>query len=149
MKSNDLSDVSYCGFFCKDCWVKKEEFSRSAKDLLNKAKAEELKQLSKGLPQLSPGLKGLSHYDQFIEFLKAACLITCCRNCRGGGGFSTCAIRDCCRQRQLPGCWDCDEYTSCSKISWLEPAHPGAAIKNLDMIRDAGIQNFREGEKYW
>jgi len=48
MKSNDWSDVSYCGFFCKDCWVKKEAFSRSAKDLLNKAKAEELKQLLKG-----------------------------------------------------------------------------------------------------
>ena len=149
MKNNDLSDVGYCGFFCGDCWVKKEDFSKSAKDLLNKANAKELKQLSKGLPQLSPGLKGLNHYDQFIEYLESACLITCYKNCRAGGGFSTCVIRDCCRQKELAGCWDCDEYKSCSKISWLEPAHPGAAIKNLDIIRDVGIQNFKEGEKYW
>jgi len=149
MLDQDKNLVAYCGMYCGDCWLRKENISEPAAELLNKVKTREFRQLAKGLPEMIPMLNGLSHYNRFIEFLESACFVQCQGYCRSGGGIPNCEIRRCCKEKSKTGCWECDEYKVCSKLAWLEPAHPGASARNLDAIKTFGIENYLKGEKYW
>ena len=149
MSNLDKNSVAYCGMYCEDCWLRKENLSEAAGELLNKVKTREFRQLAKGLPEMVPMLNGLSHYNQFIEFLESVCFVECREYCRSGGGIPNCEIRKCCMEKSKTGCWECGEYKVCAILSWLEPAHPGACARNLDAIKNFGIENYLKGEKYW
>ena len=149
MTIHDESYVAFCGMYCEDCWIKKEGVSDLAVEMLQKIKSDEFKQLTNGLPKMMPILKGLAHYGQFVGALEAACFLACKKNCREGGGFPNCEIRKCCRQKAIKGCWECEEYKECAKLAWLEPAHPGAVMKNIENIRRSGIEAYLRGKKYF
>ena len=147
--NQDTTEIAYCGMYCRDCWLRKSALSKKAARLLDTVKNQEFKQLANGLPQMIPMMQGLAQYNHFIEFLESACFLTCENNCRSGGGIPDCQIRDCCRQKSKAGCWECDAYKACLKLAWLEPAHPGAAVNNIEIIRNSGIEGFIKGEKHW
>ena len=145
----DESYVAFCGLYCEDCWVKKERVSDLAVEMLQKVKSDEFKQLANGLPKMTLIFRGLAQYDQFVGALEAACFLGCKKNCREGGGFPNCEIRKCCRQKAIKGCWECKECKDCAKLAWIEPAHPGAAMKNIEIVRRLGIEGYLKGEKYF
>ena len=149
MVNHDENSVGYCGMYCRGCWLRKENVSELAGELLNKVKTREFRQLAKGLPEMIPALNGLSNYDRAIEFLESVCFVQCNGFCRSGSGIPDCEIRMCCQEKLKTGCWECDEYRSCAKLAWLEPAHPGASSRNLNSIKNFGIENYLNGQKYW
>jgi hypothetical protein len=117
--------------------------------LLEKVKRDEFKKLVVGLPKISSEFGKLSLYHQFCDVLAVISVLRCEKCCREGGGLPNCVIRSCCKERSINGCWMCGNIKDCKKLSWLGQVHTDAPFKNLTKIKEQGIEEFLNGEKYW
>jgi len=91
--------------------------------------------------------KEFENYDRCYKVLGAMVKLRCKRGCRNGGGNPYCAIRKCCERKKYEGCWECDEYESCSKLDFLKINHGDAHIKNLRKINKKGKKEFLRGKR--
>jgi hypothetical protein len=73
----------------------------------------------------------------------------CNRGCRDGGGNPGCKIRNCVTKKGLDGCWECDDYESCTKFAFLETVHGDACQKNLRRLAKNGKAAFVNGKRDW
>jgi len=73
--------------------------------------------------------KGLEFFSDDASWL------VCQKCCRGGDAHAVCDIRDCCRERDLAVCFDCDDYP-CDKTN-----RPG--------MRERGEEYKRIGKRKW
>jgi len=144
MENNDL--IAYCGLYCGDCVNHKGEVADLARDLRKKLREAKFDRLSQGL---SKYLKEFEDYPQCYEVLGAMVKLRCKRTCRAGGGPPQCKIRNCCQQKGLLGCWECDEFETCTRLDFLKPMHEDAHLKNLTKLKKHGVQNFIEGKRHW
>ena len=69
-----------------------------------------------------------------------------CIGCRSGGGCADCHQRQCCTDKGLDGCWQCESF-ACDKGFFAaddDPAFRGLCIGSVQCIREIGIESYVE-----
>ena len=95
------------------------------------------------------GIKEFKDYEKCYATLGAMVRLRCSRVCRDGGGPPFCNIRKCCEKKNIQGCWECEEFETCTKLDFLKPIHEDAHLKNLKKIKKQGTDKFISGKRYW
>jgi hypothetical protein len=137
MKERDLT--AYCGLYCEDCIRYQSRASELADELfkeMEKTKFTEYANVKRSHK------KEFENFDTFIPLLKAISEIKCERPCRlgGDGCEGECEIIKCVRGKGFEGCWECVDFESCDKLSFLKPFHADAPLNNLRKIKEMGIE---------
>ena len=146
---NFESLVAYCGLYCGDCKIRKNEIADLAKQLMDKLDESHFEREAAGLAQMVDEMKALAHYGEFHDVLCALDKYRCSAACKQGGGTKTCPIRKCCMEKRIEGCWICPEFEQCQTLAWLRPVNGDANLKNIRIIKSRGIYAFLSGPKYW
>ena len=70
-----------------------------------------------------------------------------CVGCKNGGGAaSECYHVQCCAQKQLNGCWECDAFP-CDKGFFEDsddPAFRGICIGSVMAVQELGLENYAD-----
>ena len=72
------------------------------------------------------------------------CKNACDQDCRHGGGPEDCHQRDCCINRELIGCWECEDFP-CDRGFFADdddPAFRGICIGSVQCIRECGVAEY-------
>jgi hypothetical protein len=146
MSKQDKNLVAYCGLYCGDCFFYQGKIADLARDLRKELRKAKLDQNYKEFIKFA---KGFEKFNQCYELLGAMVRMRCKRTCRNGGGPPFCKIRKCCQEKNITGCWECEEFETCEKLDFLKPTHKDAHIKNLRFIKKQGIDKFIESKRYW
>ena len=146
MNSEEYNLMGFCGLCCEDCFNHKGEIADLARDLRKKLREANFNKVSQGL---SKYFKDFKDYEQCYQVLGAMVRLRCNKTCRNGGGNPSCKARVCCQKNGILGCWECDEYETCTKLDFLKPIHGDANLKNIKMIRNKGINAFLQGKRYF
>jgi len=140
--------IAYCSLYCGDCFIYKGKIADLARDIRKELRQVKFDKQAE-LMSNEPFFAMLKNYPQCYEVLGALVKFRCKRACKGGGGPPFCEIRKCCLKKGIEGCWQCDEFESCGKIDSLKPFHGDAHLKNLRMIKKAGVDSILVGKRYW
>lgn len=140
--------IAYCGLFCGECFSHQGKIADLSRDLRKELRQSRFDRTAESLSKIS-FFKILKNYPQCYEVLGAMVKLRCKAACRGGGGDPNCAIRRCCRKKELEGCWQCEDFEDCRKMDFLRANHGDAHIKNLRKIKKKGEKEFLKGEKHW
>jgi hypothetical protein len=118
-------NLAFCGLCCPHCY--RVKVSNAAKMLKHEM-------------DVAAG-KGAKYLDEVSESFSSDIdvLISkeCNLYCRAGGG-STCKIKLCCFDKKLNGCWECNDFETCEKISAQFKGH-------CRDIREKGLDAYIEG----
>jgi len=147
--NNENSEyVSYCGLYCPDCPLFSGKVSDLAKDLRKELRRVQYDKFAKYISKFPAG-KELEKFQECYTVLGILMKYRCELGCRLGGGAENCQIRECNREQNLNGCWQCKKYKNCSKLNALNALHGNAHRKNLETIKKVGIPEFIKGNKNW
>ena len=144
--SGEENLIAYCGLYCGDCFSYQGKIADLSRDLRKELRSNKFDKTAKSLSTIS-FFKIFEDYYRCYEVLGAMVKLRCKRGCRNGGGNPYCAIRKCCERKKYEGCWECDEYESCSKMDFLKTNHGDAHIKNLRKINKKGKKEFLKGKR--
>lgn len=139
--------ISFCGLYCDDCFGYQGKIASLAEELDKELKEVNFKKNADFFSQI-PFFKVFKQYDNFVELLNTIKELKCV-GCREGGGSPTCEVRNCCLDKNITGCWECEEINTCNRLDFLQNTHEDAVIKNLNILKEKGIEAFLEGERYW
>ena len=135
--------TAYCGLCCVDCIPSREEFFR----LIDKMDAMLADMQFEKYAELKAETEEIFQaYPTFLSVLHHIRDLRCPKPCRQGGGKPDCAIRQCAKNKGLPGCWACDIRRPCEKLDRLRDIHPHLDY-HLDLIRDLGPDAWLEKRK--
>ena len=90
--------------------------------------------------------------DQIPRSKPAPCGLYCsvcshlaegCPGCVDGGGDPKCYQRSCCRERDLEGCWRCEDF-SCGQGFFADDAWRGLCVGFVLAIRELGVERCLE-----
>jgi len=140
--------IACCGLYCGDCYRYKGKIADLARDLRKELRQEKFDRTAESMSKTS-FFAAFKDYPQCYELLGEMVKLRCKRTCRGGGGPPVCKIRECCQKKVIDGCWQCDEFETCKKLDFLKLFHEDAHIKNLKILKGAGVNSFLKGKKYW
>jgi hypothetical protein len=138
--------IAYCGLYCCDCTNYKGEVADLARDLRKKLREAKFDRTAKAL---APAFKEYADYDKCYATLGAMVRMRCSRGCRNGGGNPGCKIRTCAVKKGLGGCWECEDFESCVKFTFLKTVHGDACLKNLRRLAKNGKSAFVSGKRDW
>jgi len=144
----DKDLIAYCGLYCGDCYRYKGKLADLARDLRKELRAEKFDRTAEKM-STSSFFAAFKNYPQCYEVLGHIVKLRCKRACRDGGGIPVCKIRDCCRVKDIDGCWQCDEFETCKKLDFLNAFHEDAHLKDLRIIKKSGVDSFIRGKRYW
>ncbi len=144
--SEDKTLIAYCGLYCGDCFNYKGEIADLARDLRKKLRETRFDKISQGLSRY---FKDFKDYEQCYRVLGSMVRLRCKKACLDGGGNPLCKARTCCRKKDIAGCWECDEFETCSKLDFLKPIHGDANLKNLRKLKKEGAEGFLKGARYY
>ena len=80
----------------------------------------------------------------FCGLACGVCKNACVPDCRGGGGLETCFQRECCTDKGIDGCWECEEFP-CGKGSFEnsdDPAWRGISIGSVRAVAHLGKAEY-------
>lgn len=140
--------VAYCGLYCGDCYRYKGKIADLARDLRKELRQSNFEKTAELMSKVS-FFKVLKDYPVCYEVLGQMVALRCKRACRGGGGPPVCKIRECCREKGITGCWECDDFETCKKLDFLKDYHEDAYLKNLRILKKSGLDSFIRGKRYW
>lgn len=143
MPARHIEKTSYCGLYCDDCPFGGGTIPDLARDLRKALREARFDRVAEAIP--FPEFKS---YPECYEALGAMVKLRC-GGCRGGFRSTGCEIAKCAIKKELNGCWECDEFADCEKLTFLEPAHGEAHLKNLRKIKKAGVDEWSEGTRNW
>lgn len=121
MNEENLKLVAYCGLYCPECY--KMEISKEA--IL----------LKKSLDNSSICGTTNEPSTQFKDELNNLVALHCPKLCKDGGGNLNCLIRKCCTEKNLVGCWECNDFQTCKKLK-------EQFVNNINKIKELGIDGF-------
>jgi len=139
--------VSYCGFYCGDCFGYKGRVADLARDLRKELRACRFDKTAEVLSKI-PFFKEFADYPKCYEVLGGMVKFRC-KSCKAGGADPNCKIRLCCQKKGYEGCWECEIFETCSKLDFLKANHGDANIRNLKKIKRQGTEAFLAGKRYW
>ncbi len=145
---NQETSIAYCGIFCGDCFSYQGKIADLSRDLRKELRQTRFDKVAESLSNIS-FFKTFKKYPECYEVLGALVKLRCKNTCRNGGGNPYCAIKICCRKKEIEGCWLCDEFEGCKKMDFLKAAHGDACLKNLRILKKKGKKEFLKGNKYW
>jgi hypothetical protein len=131
--------VSFCGkYYCAFCGYYKGTIVKAAKSLL--AFAE-----SYGSLRLIANANKTCDFDEFMQGLRWLASQENCKGCRFGGGWSWwggCPVRDCCIQKDIDFCYQCEDFP-CKKLG-EEPLleRKKAMVEANNQIKTMGIESY-------
>ena len=169
--------VCPCGLTCCDCLFYKKEIYETAmhlKNLIEKyrldmfltvcSKPQSLEVLGEHLDiakdqmwdSFGSSFGEFTHFPEFMKVLDGLTKLECKNTCKEVGGCSIggnkheCKALKCVKAKGYEGCWQCDEFTSCDKLSLLKRNYGYVIEENLNTIRDKGISAVEShGDKYY
>lgn len=134
--------ISYCGkYCCAFCDYYKGTIVRAAKNLLSFPERY-------GSLRLIANAHNACNFDEFLRGLRwLASQDKPCKGCRFGGGWSwwsDCPVRDCCIQKGVDFCYQCEGFP-CKKLK-EEPLleHKKAMIEANSSIKTMGIESWMQ-----
>jgi len=143
-----MEKIGFCGLYCGECPSHTGVIANLCRDLRKELRSCHFEKTAQFLATI-PFFKEFDKYPDCYEVLGAMVRMRCPKACRDGGGNPWCKIRKCAQQKNLDGCWECPDFESCSKLLTLCANHGIAHIKNLRILRRKGIEEFKQGKKYW
>lgn len=113
--------VAYCGLYCPKC------YKNVVSDAATKLKwALQNTHICNKPYAVSPSFKRA--LDKLIG-------LHCSVTCKNGGGKPNCAIKKCCKEKNINGCWECDDYKKCEKLH-------ERFVKNIGEIKKLGLKKY-------
>ena len=140
--------IAYCGLYCGDCYQYQGKIADLARELRKELRQGKFDERAEKMARNS-FFAAFKNYPQCYELLGSMVKFRCKRACRGGGGPPVCKIRECCREKDIEGCWECTEYETCKKMEFLKNFHEDAHLKNLRLLKKSGTESFVKGRRYW
>ncbi|OFW57364.1 MAG: hypothetical protein A2V52_05775 [Actinobacteria bacterium RBG_19FT_COMBO_54_7] len=143
MGEDQLKMTGYCGLYCGDCVFKHGTINDLAQQLLDEFTNARLDKIVEVIPFIDE-----EKYKQTHEFLESIVPLRC-TGCREDMRSKFCDVANCAREKEIEGCWGCAEFSACSKMEFLAHVHGDAHIKNLEKIKDIGLEEWIEGGPLW
>ena len=146
--NDSIKDLTaYCGLYCGDCNRFRSRASDLARDLLTEldnTKFDKYAEIKSTSSNQADRKEVLRYYKECREVLEAMVALQCNNPCRVGGGCSTftCKVLECCLEKGLEGCWECDGFEKCDKLFFLESMHNSTPVENLKAIKKYGLDNW-------
>jgi hypothetical protein len=140
--------IAYCGLYCQECPSYTGSIADLARDLRKELRTFRYDKIAESLSSYS-FFKYFKHYPECYEVLGGLVKMRCKRGCKAGGGPPFCKIRKCCVKKGIEGCWECDEFKTCTKLDFLRASHGDAHLKNLRILSRRGVDHFLDGKKNW
>jgi hypothetical protein len=141
--------ITYCGLYCGDCPGCKGTIADRARDLKAELEREDFRRAAEFFAT-DPSMSVFGKYPSFKEFLDVLENLHCPQTCRARAEHQ-CEVVNCCREKGLEGCWECDEFEACGKLrkDILATLHRGKNIENLRVLKNDGPQAFLTGKRFW
>ncbi len=143
MGTDHAKMTAYCGLYCEDCAFHTGTIPDLARDLRKELRRVRFDKVAEVIPFLDA-----EAYGKTYEFLGSLVKLRC-KGCKTGGRSQFCHIAQCAIKKGYEGCWECGEFTTCSKLDFLVPVHGNAHIKNLRKIKKAGVEEWVAGGPLW
>jgi Protein of unknown function (DUF3795) len=143
MEEDHLNMTGYCGLYCEDCTFKKGTINDLAQQLVEEFNNARFDKIVEVIPFIDA-----EKYRQTREFLDSIGPLKC-TGCRESIRSQFCDVAKCARENELQGCWECNEFSACSKMDFLAHVHGDAHVKNLEKIKDAGLEEWIQGGPLW
>jgi hypothetical protein len=143
-----LEEIGYCGLHCGGCLLRQGVEADLSPELWKLKRQVEFHSHNEALAAI-PYFQVMAGCPVCLETRENRLFMRCPRSCRQGGGNPSCAIRLCCLQKGLSGCWQCPGFRDCLSLAALAPAHGSAVARNLECLMEFGIEAFLGGVKHW
>ncbi|MFA5003513.1 MAG: DUF3795 domain-containing protein [Methanolinea sp.] len=140
--------VTYCGLCCLDCHGHTQKIPDMARDLRKELRRVHYEKFAKTISALPFG-SAFQNYQECYDALGLMMKFRCTKGCRNGGGPPSCKIRNCCQDKNLKGCWECEVYETCGNLDFLKANHGDGHLKNLAFIKKNGMERFVKGKRSW
>jgi hypothetical protein len=140
--------IAYCGLYCGDCHAFTGRIPDLAKELRKEFRAARYDKFAAVISKYPIG-KPLKYYDQCYDLLGLVMKFRCKKGCRQGCGPLSCKVRKCRQKKGIEGCWECEEFETCSKLDFLKTVHGDAHIRNLRAVKRKGPDGFVKSKRYW
>jgi hypothetical protein len=131
------NEVGYCGEYCRIChWYT---------DALRKPATQLLELVGRHFEIVGwINYKG-GNSEQTIKGLEILSKCACSFNCKGGGGWSGCPVRNCCVTRGVGFCFECPEFPC--ETNWGEKSEHAKfftanKIRRLRIMKDTGVEEW-------
>lgn len=147
-KEDETKLVAYCGLYCGQCHGYTGKIPDLSRDLRKELRTMRYDKFASFM-STRPFGKDFKNYDECYKVLGAMVKFRCRKGCRDGGGSPYCKIRKCVEKKELDGCWECDEFSTCETLQFLEEVHGDAHLKNMRKIKKKGKQTFIDGKPLW
>jgi hypothetical protein len=169
----DKQYVCPCGLTCCDCLFYKPELYATARQLRDLIQSSQLDTLLR-LVVAHQGWNGIARHlgqdssvfekqfqpfaklPDFMQVLEGIINLQCPATCREASGCSiggtthACDALTCVQAKGVEGCWQCQEYETCDKLSFLRRNYGETINGNLSTIRDEGIEAVTSrGNQYY
>lgn len=137
--------TAYCGLYCLDCIPSNKELFESLNEL--EILLEDI-EFDKYAELKSKTNETFNDYSKFLYVLEEMKKLECTALCTEGGCKEDCKIRECVKEKQYEGCWECDDFNECELLDYLKGIHP--IEHNLKMIKEYGVENWadKRGKHY-
>lgn len=132
--------LAYCGLYCGDCAGYSGEIANAAGALLEVIERHRFERTAKSL-----FVEQLPDYDGFRGMLEFVSGLKCAATCRERK--EPCEIARCCLDKGLRGCYECNDFEACDKLSSLKDLHGDACVVNLRAIRKMGPEAWLAGAR--
>ena len=133
--------IGYCGLYCGDCPSYTQEIADLAKALRKELRHHKFGKYADYLARM-PGLEAFKNYEAGYALLGSMMTLRCKGSCCEGGGSRSCPIKKCARRQAFKGCWQCDDFETCTTLKILEQAGDLTHLRNLRRIRREGPARF-------
>ncbi len=140
--------IAYCGLYCQECPSYTGSIADLARDLRKELRTFRYEKVAESLSSHS-FFEVFKHYPECYQVLGGLVKMRCKRGCKAGGGPPFCKIRKCCEKKGIEGCWECDDFKTCTKLDFLRASHGDAHLKNLRILSRRGVDHFLDGKKNW
>ena len=147
MAKKKINLIGYCGMYCGDCPAYTQKMADLARDLRAEFRLYRIGRMADQMAK-EPFFKEFKHYNSCYRLLGTIMKLRCTKLCKGGGGPPDCKIRICAREKGFDGCWQCDDFTSCSNLEILKDNYGSANLRNLRKLKLVGPDAFVKGKRY-
>lgn len=139
MKDKDLT--GYCGLYCGDCIRYNCRASELSSELLEVFVKHHFKEYA-DVKKISN--RAFANFESLTDLLKEIVGINCKTPCGSGGDGcgGACKIISCVDEKQIQGCWKCEDFENCEKLKFLKQFHGSGIVENLRKIQRYGILDW-------
>ena len=144
---NEGEKVAYCGLYCPDCIPSDGELFDLVEAVLKKFEAHEFDEYAAYKMETTDVFQHYAACKAFLTFLSTMRCSSPCHSPEGPCCKTSCppdcAIRVCAVEKQIDGCWQCDEYKACEKLGVMKKPHIFLE-GNVDLLANHGLEGHAE-----